>query len=194
MAQEDSKALRCFMPVTGTSSRTGYELGMAVLASQYVVVHLDSNEVAFAPYNNYTSTSYEIYQMDENEIRSASPAPSYSSTYDLSDSSISLYTPTFNLSMSALYTATGSQSGSGSATSVSGSGSGQPSSGSGQPGGGSSSATGAVIDETTATTTGSFLKGGTMTYLKTEISTINGSPSHLLSPGFVLAWILGFLL
>lgn len=157
-------ALRCYMPVTtGATINSLMTFGVSILANQYVVVHLETNEIGLAPYNGYNSSAYEIYQIGEREILSATPAPSYSSSYTLSDSTERLYAPTFNVSMSELYSSASLQS-------VSSAG------------------------DATATTTGQFLKDSTMSYARTEILTINGSPSLIQFPGCVFACLLGLLL
>lgn len=168
VVDKGTNAYQCSMAVIAETKQAGYSLGMSVLTSQYTVVHLDTKEIAFSPYNGNASSGYHIYQMNEQSILYATPALSHSSTYDLSDSTMSLYMPSFNLSMSTVYNTTSS-----------------PSSSSGQ----SSS----IANDATKTITGRNLEYGSVSFTETEISTINGSPFLVLSPRFALAWILGFL-
>lgn len=169
----DDGTLECFLAVNPTTNPAGFSLGMAMLTSQYVVVHMETNEIGVSPYSGDNSSGYEIYQMDDSEMLFATQAPSYSSSYDLSDSTFSVYTPNFNVSVSFVSTNTAFQSVSSASQSAGSSGAG--------------------VNDATATTTGSNLKDST-TYVRTVISTVNGSPPLVLSPAFVLAWILGVFL
>lgn len=191
--------LQCFLAVTPTTGTTGYSFGMAMLTSQYVVVNMDSNEIGVAPYNDHNNTDAgTISSMDTSGIVFATEAPSYSSSYDLSDSSLTVYTPTFVVAMHNISTSAGSQSGS--AANLAPLKSDQvssllltqePSQG---PSQGSSEFTTTGPNSATQTTTGFNLKSGTVTYDKTVVSTVNGSPPLVASAGYVLAGIFWFLM